>query len=374
MNLLFSANNPQQLANVIPVVKRIMQIRPESDVEFLDMDSIYKQNIVKIVEEFKTTKLDFGGSTPFYLQSGIKRIISQFSFSKNLRFEKHYDILILGALGILEYKISRILRKKFGTKVYFIQDAILLRPESYVLRKKLRSIFYGCKPRHRVCEKVFSSGEVTKESQMIDGVEGNRIIVSGIPRFNYLFRPDSVKVNDLSGKLKILYLTCAFRYHGHPKFERYSAIFFDNLKKIASQFKDSIEIEVRKHPRDDQKYSESVFQIIDPKSESLFESVSRNDVVLSATSPSTVLFETKWMGKNVCFVETCPVLNKMFCVKEFRDAVDVISPEQLQTQIEYYIKNRGQTGRSKELKSFFISEKCPYSEIDIAEIILKDAS
>jgi len=249
VNILCVCSNRQSFENVFLVVK---QFPSQFEIDFLDLKGIYHQYDLN-KENVNTIDIQHKLNKPFYLMNELERLYVVVKIKKNIYFQENYDIIILGDLGIIEYSIVKKLKKSYNTKIFFIQDSILLYPENKNFKKLLRKVFYNFETRQNICDNIFVSGEATKLTLIADRVKSGIIINSGIPRFNYLFSNIESDNNNFSNN-KVLFLTAAYKWHGYNNKEILQKNFIDSLDSIALKYP-NIEINIRQHPRDYNNYS-----------------------------------------------------------------------------------------------------------------------
>jgi hypothetical protein len=369
--ILCICTNKQGVENIQPIVKAVKNL-VEAEVIYLNMDGIYHQDCYSLLKNEKILDLGIKLNSPLLLMNNIKKMWTIYYCIKNIKIEEEFNYLIISGIGIIEYYLLKRMKNNYkNLKVYFIQDSILLYPEKYILMKKLRKIFYGFREKDNVCDYIFVSGELTKETKIIDGVERNKIIVSGNPRFSPLFVSQKQEIE--SRKIQFLFLTGAFSWHGQNDLENNERSILKEINMLAGRHKETININIKVHPRtyDISFYNElnNINHIYNNRSEDTYSIIKQNHIIISAQLPSTLLFESFWLGKMCIFYEN---KNKyiMGDVNKFRQNVFTVkSIEELEKIIKSIIKNDYDDKLYCLDKEYFISSCSVAAENIIAKKI-----
>jgi len=367
--LLCICTNKQGVENIQPIAVAVKKMI-DAEVIYLNMDGIYHQDCYSLLKNEKILDVGIRLKSPLVLMNIIKKMWSIYYCIKNIKIEEEFNYVIISGIGIIEYYLLKKMKNKYkNLKVFFIQDSILLYPEKYILMKKIRKIFYGFREKDNVCDYIFVSGELTKETKIIDGVERNKIIVSGNPRFSTLFVPQEQKIE--SRKIQFLFLTGAFSWHGQNDLENNERSILKEINMLAGRYKETINFNIKVHPRtyDMSFYNElnHINHIYNNKNEDTYSIIKQHHILISAQLPSTLLFESFWLGKMCIFYEN---KNKyiMGNVNKFRENVFTVkSIEELEKIIKGIIKNDYDDKLYCKDKEYFISS----GSIDSVNIISK---
>lgn len=300
MKFLFLSPNQQCLKNLIPIAKKIQ--KKDHSVTFLNLDSVYKQNTSQRITNFDEIGLDIRSNQAFYFLDKIGKLKLLFKIYIESKKIPEFTHVIIGSMGTPEYLIAKRLKKKNEAKIYLIQDSILFNAEKKGRLSYVRNLISGGQHRKEICEKIFTSGEATKEVLMQDGVSSDKIIVSGIPRFKYIFDKISKQKNDSAEKKDVLFLTSAFKWHDSKKGdnrEKKQLKIIDRLEKVCKS--NGLHLTVRLHPRLYLK-PECCYAHIEHQDVPLEESIDDHKYIVSAHAVSTVLLESLWFKKKVIFI------------------------------------------------------------------------
>lgn len=333
--ILCMASNKQQIQNLIPITNKLKNDKG-CEIVYLNLDSIFHQGTKELLEKERTIDFNFKLKKPYYLLSEFKRLIYYFKIRTNIYFEQKYDAILLGSLGIVEYAICMKIKKNQKINIFLIQDSILLWPEKYNFKKNLRKIFYFFKSRYNICDKIFVSGEATKDTIVADGGKEELLEVSGLPRFEYLRKNNELDLNQES--INILFLGKALSWHGKNNLENQIKRILDELETISNE-NDKFKVYFRKHPRESLKYQYQNITIVEPSSESISTSLSRADIIIDTSFPSTVLFEALHLGSKILYVKSNIDYAKMAGYKKFIEIVNFSKLHNIENNIFKVIKN-----------------------------------
>ena len=325
MDILCLCPNRQNVENILPITDSLKTMA-RARVDFLKMDGFFAQDTESLLEGQNIVKLPIMLPQSFYFMGELEKLKYLRRIRKIIAFDKRYDVVLLGGMGIIEFHITRLLKRRFGTKIFLIQDAISLTPEGRSLKKRLRSIFYGFQIRHNLCTRIFVSGEATKRTLKSDEVHEHLIMVTGIPRFSYLFdqKLDNT-CRPTSDVLKILYLTAAYEWHGFSSREtEIQNETIQVLERMSESDCQDVAITVRLHPRLKLKVTSEKVTVEDGLMTPIFKSIQQSDTVLSSTYPSTALFEALWFGKQAVVVREDDDYGTILDGKRLEQAIPII--------------------------------------------------
>lgn len=311
----------ENMNNLVPVANQL--VTEGVEIEFMHMDNILHQDIASYLPEGSHV-IEFPVSTTksFYLLKQLDRIriILRLLITP---LKSTYKYLLTGRIGILEYVvIKKLLKNNEATKVYSIQDAIIIYPESNSAWKRLRKYLYFTKNRLNICDRIYVSGDVTKESMIYDGVDSEKIIVTGLPRFNVVEK--HIDENLDSSKV-FLFITGAHRWNGFTKWGRFQEDTIDVIKNIF-QPASGYEIWIKQHPRDDYAIESDSIKVINDKSIKVEDVLNQVDYIFASVSPSTILFQAINMGKKVFFVEyenLSPIMPMYETMKKYIPTINI---------------------------------------------------
>lgn len=317
--------------------------------------------------EYPTSKINLINSRlkikkPFYLLgpwSKLKAIIF-FNIEIN-KMKLNYDVVLSGTVGILEYLIINAIKRNYETKSFSVVDSVVIYHEQNSIFKKLRMFIYGFKVRQNICDKIFVSGQISKNTLEKDGVNKEKIIISGLPRMSKYFDSDIKKSN--SDK-NVLILTGAHKWNGYSNWQKDQE---DFLYKINTICNESFNISVKPHPRDNFDFNKlNKLNILSSKS-NIDEEIKKNDIIVCATSISTALIQAGWMNKKILFIKTRSLSNKMDSFKYFITNFQTIKLKEVDKNSFNFAKVP-----QKKLLEKFISKKSKKSALSIINEIEKN--
>lgn len=294
MKYLFLAPNQQSLDNLLPIAKELSG--KNHTTIFMNLDKLYKQNTKVKLNDFETLEFNVDPPQAFYFLSLPRKLITLFNISRKAKYLESFDGVIIGSMGTPEYLIANHLKEKYGTNLYLIQDSILFRTEAKSKLSKIRNFISGGENRKNICEKVFVSGEATKEVLVKDGINSEKILPLGIPRFRYIFQHKSN-----NGKKEVLFISSAFKWHStNDLLEKQQIEIVKKLESVCK--KNDLQLTVRLHPRLFLKPECTYAEIQQPDTQ-LQEAINNHEYIISAHAVSTVLLESLWFRKKVIFID-----------------------------------------------------------------------
>ncbi|WP_421874982.1 hypothetical protein [Marinoscillum sp.] len=317
MKVLILSANPQSFANVKAV--GISLVYQGIDVSYLDTQSLYHQRF-EVPSKFTRIITGISSSKPFYISNILRKIRILEALRKVVKSNsKKFDIILTGDLGMVECTIIKTLKV---TKVFFIQDALLLRKQKMNLTRRLRYLYYGFRNRFSFCSYIFCSGQTTKESLILSGARPEQVYATGIPRFDNSHFESKPYDNK---KLTVVVIGEAFAWHNLNSMQEAQKEFFEYLNDFSIS-NPAVEILIRKHPRDFYKYPElESLNFINGLEEGLGESISRANMVIGYAVPSTVLFEIMRDNIPILFVKHEKIeYSTMICKNEFFNHVQSV--------------------------------------------------
>ena len=158
--LICSIDN-ENLKNFEPLIPHFS----DYEVTYFDLSNFHKNKISYSDKEINIISSNVKLEKSFYLLNPIKRLIKSLSFYFDLRKINHdYDIIITGRVGILEYLLIKYFKKKNNAKSFSINDSVLIYHEKSSFFKNIRKIIYGFNVQQNICEKIFVSGEISRQT------------------------------------------------------------------------------------------------------------------------------------------------------------------------------------------------------------------
>lgn len=371
INVLCICPNRQTVLNILPVINT-MREEKEVHISFLNVDPFLHQDTASLIVKEDLVELNIRLKKPFYQLSVIGQLITIFLQFPKISFGKEYDILILGGLGVFEYYIAKKLKKNNKTKVYLIQDAILLQPENFLIKKKLRKFIYGFKNYRNICDKIFVSGKATKDTMVMDGIIRDKVIISGIPRFSDLFIKNQKLEKKRERKIKVLFLGTAFRWHGKANLEKKELKILSQLEIFAKTNSDIIKVFLKRHPRDntDKNYAFlKHIKILTNNKSNNYEVIEKFDLIICAQSISTLIFEAQWLNKMVIFLFPNKSEIKANEERLRKNLLIIENFYDLKNVLKDIYKNKIDNRLFGNNKNYFISEKSEFAKKIISKEI-----
>ena len=354
-NVLICSIDNENLKNFEPLISKG---KDNLNFTFFDLSNIHKNHIQYKDSKIKKIRSGITLTKPFYLYNSFQKILICYLFKREIKeIIGQYDIVICGRVGILEYILIKFLKKKYGTKAFSINDSILIYHEQSSLFKKIRLAVYGFNIRQNICDKVFVSGEISKNTLLLDGVIDEKIQVTGLPRFKMYFENE----RENNQNKNVLILTGAHQWNGYKNWQKDQDSF---LNKISNLNFNNYEINIKPHPRDTFDFSTLKKINILPKDMNIDKAIMENDIVMCATSLSTAMIQAGLLGKKTLFVKS---QNLSYIMDSFNYYINKFPSENIST-----LNNNSLLKAKKNDMSFldmYISKKSLYSsQIIINEI------
>ena len=374
MNILVLCENKGNLKNVHPILKSLEK-QTDINIFYFNLDMFFHQNtrIDFIYNQVITMPLVF--KTIFYNQNKIARLNALRLLKKNINIKSNIDLIIAGSFGVIEYTIAKeIIKLNSNCKLVFIQDSILLQTEKYYKSDYLntfRNWYYGNNPRQNICDIIFVSGMATKNVLVSDGVFKQKLKITGIPRFSYLFEHNQMAVTQ---KKKLLILMGANEWHGYKKdlasFEKYV---INKIGSLAVNNTIPYRVAIRPHPRGNKGIPNKLNMVEENTSSiSVNNSIRGSDIVVSIGYPSTSLFESILLGKDVYLINNKDIDYKVYDKDIYEKTIFVLSLEDFITNLQNdsISQNIGTDIYNNNI-GHFIFDQTPNSSKNIADQILQ---
>ena len=297
----------------------------------------YKSLLDQGVREFEIDHPD----TNFYMMKPLERLIFCFKFKHLIRNNKQ------------DFKFDKILIGNDGALQKIVIEEILKYNKNIVIEMWLDGLISLSGAKNSNSMKLFFSylAEKIKLSFFLPSVIGtyskvNKLYVmdmsvvneysslwikNKIKEINHVIFPRHIQLisqaKNKGGsphhKIRVLYLTSAWGFHGHDKWQNYQSEQIDSLVNYFDSIND-IDFKIRVHPRDSKQLYSVEIQKRFSNIPSFEEDIMTADVILSARS--TGLFEGAMIGKTAIifnehfndhfmngFLRTLPSLN---CIEE----------------------------------------------------------
>lgn len=358
MKYLFLAPNQQCLDNLLPIAEELSS--KDHTTLFMNLDNLYKQNTGIKLKNFETLEFKVSPKKAFYFLSLPEKLINLFNISRNVKKIEDFDGVVIGSMGTPEYLIANHLKEKYGTKVYLIQDSILFRAEAKGKLSWIRNYISGGTNRKNICERIFVSGEATKEVLVKDGIDSEKLVPSGIPRFRYIFQQKNDAGNG-GGNKDVLFITSSFKWHStNDVLEKQQIEIVEKLESVCKE--NTLQLTVRIHPRLFLK-PECTYAEVQQPDAPLQKAISDHKYIISAHAVSTVLLESLWFNKKVIFIDE----NEMpaWDIKYLKDSL-------IWTKLQNIDKALTEGENDYQNSHYFITKKTPNSVNTILSEILEN--
>lgn len=179
MNILCLCGSRLDVSNLLPIIENL-RLKEGIHFDFFDTDPIFHQEIKTLLKNYSIMYSNIKFKKPFYMSNIFEKLKGIFLVQK-IDLTKKYSFVICGQYGFFEYLLSKRIKSESNGVIYVVQDSILLYPENEKFIKKIRVLFYKSFDRYSLCKRIFVSGEATKETLIRDGVNAEKIIITGIP-------------------------------------------------------------------------------------------------------------------------------------------------------------------------------------------------
>ena len=228
-----------------------------------------------------------------------------------------------------------------------------------------------------ICDKIFVSGETTKETMIIDGIKKDKIVVSGIPRFGALFKENKYIKTKKSRRINMLFLGSAFRWHGMVKLEKEEKEILLQLEGFAKVNRDIVDIFLKKHPRDNIAKNYQFLKninIVENNKLNNYEIIQEFDLIICANLISTLIFESLCLNKMCIFL--FPNKNdKIANEKKLRESVLIGKNfTDLKNILINIYNNKIDNRLYGNNKNYYISERSEFSDEIISKNIINEVN
>lgn len=271
--------------------------------QHINYNSLYEKNVIEI-------DLSLNDES-FYLLNPFQKISFCNIFKKEIKNKfknKKINKIIIGNDGALQKIIIECVSKNNKEIVVdmWLDGLISLRNSRLMNSIKLFTSYVAEKIRFSYFfpSVIGTYGRIDSLFVMDDSVinEFNCLLIKSkikriekvvFPRHKELMLMASVSHSD-SVKYRVLYLTSAWAFHGHNKWQQHQ---FQQVEKLIAYFKNkkNIDFKVRVHPRDLKNNYNKLDCRIFSESPSFEEDIINSDFIISARS--TGLFEAEMIGK-----------------------------------------------------------------------------
>jgi hypothetical protein len=270
----------------------------------LDLDGVFHQGTAQFLGGVETRQSGLSSVRPFYRASAVSqaRIVAAARPLVETWLDGVTAVVAFNDGALQRLVLAEALDRDVPTDM--VLDGMISFPEDglsarALVRRALRSAGralggasasaflpsdVGMFPVRRIHVAGHHSANVLRER----GSRANEILASGLPRWP---EPEPSRLAPIRN---VLYLTGAFRWHGDPA----TAVAQEqDVVELAAVCRDlGLPLAVRVHPRDERhRYEASGVSLVDPRAETITETIRRSDLVLSVVS--TGLVEGVILGK-----------------------------------------------------------------------------
>lgn len=346
MRLLVLSTNQQRDENILPVVKVLYEnhgvICDFIETHFYNSANkpFYINEIIKVESTLfgKKSELDV-------TDNNYKKRFKNLSLLKSFlskSFLAKYDALLIGSDDYL----GRYFLKKFrGKKRFLIQDGLFFNITSALIyneilkgnRKTISSalfflkyftkeslikvfdffdisyLFFSYSGKSEF-DLFFVSGKYTQNLLSSQGVSNDRIFLSGIPRFKYLFKDAPVsKLKEAPFRNEaaaVTFMTGAYKNHSQYEMDACEKKFLKGLCILMKKFAPNVELYIKVHPRDAvgdfEQFAANGFVTLITNTP-IEQILVQSDIILANASTTTVeaaFFDTPVIITLVSFIQT----------------------------------------------------------------------
>jgi len=233
------------------------------------------------------------------------------------------------------------------------------------------------------CDLIFVMGQHVKDVLISKGLRGSRIIVSGLPRFSYIFSDEFKETQRQSisnnKSFDMLFLPGSFLWHhdriGHEK-QQYQLKELVQLTKILGE---NYRLFIKIHPREDDKFYDWICENdqikILPKDFDLYDAIRRASIVL--TVMSTGMFEAIAL-KRIAVVLEFPLMKQsrksILNPAAYEPILTVDTLNALKNLVLEVSKNQDYydelLAKESGILDYYIDPKTPYAAEEVAREIL----
>jgi len=295
------------------------------EIDFLLQDEIYNQNISELLHAADESTLDFG--LPFSLDQPYPsaprhlKLLTLYHLKHSKVSLDEYDALVCGIDG-LPVRILSEGAERHGIPMFQLlvslhdenadegrsfADRITLFVNKIAKKVLIHAFGYDflSSPPHPGGSHsglIFVSGERTKQVLASIGVNEQRIVVTGVPRFEPLYKNTGCgRRRSLSDEQRILYLPSAFLIHGYEKLDQ---IQWHQIESIISWMDNTptpFELIIKPHPRESDGKYKKLDQIdgvsVIPPDRDLYTEIHKSDVIV--TIATTAAYEATLLRRPV---------------------------------------------------------------------------
>lgn len=407
IKLLIVSESQHEVESLFPVAEQLKRIS-EGKVQFTfgSLDKFYFQNVSSLLAKFNAPYFDIIPrrtlKKPITKYKEILEIWSVWINQARIgRLLKDFDGVFCGFDGMLqrilitEAKAQKKPAFQIINALEFQQPPALNFQTQALLRvRKLIKLammhWLNCKF-IRVpgdigfggCDLIFVMGQHVKDVLISKGLMGSRIIVSGLPRFSYIFSDEFKKSKRQSVPNKksfdMLFLPGSFLWHhdivGHEK----QQLQLKELVKLVKILGKNYRLFIKIHPREDEKFYDWISandQIkILPKDYDLYEAIREASIVL--TVMSTGMFEAIALQRIAVILEF-PIMKQsrksILNPAAYEPILTVDTPKSLKNLVLEVSKNQNcyddLLAKEIGILDYYIDPKTPYAAEEVAREIL----
>lgn len=390
------AQNEHEASSALSIARRIAA-EGWAESELVSLDSFWRQGAqrtfegsgiaVRAVEPRRPLR------APFYRLPAAGRLAAVLANQSTLaRVADRYDALIAGCDGALERVLINAMRKRRRPAYLVISSLNFSFPEAR-LKTALRRLLARLRLNHLfpseigqgMCDRIFAPGEHSRRQLLELGVPGERIEVTGAPRFAPLLESHPDREREIgrrlgaAGPLRLLYLAGAWEWHGLDGLGRRELAQLGSCAEAAGRRADRLHLSARLHPRSsaaERRRLESIpgLRVLTAE-RPLRDDLEGSDVVLAAAS--TGLLEALAMGRLVLLVDLAGMGEKVH-LRDFEGAGmwTVREPEALRRAFQEMLEPGPELARRirEEVASLshFLAPETPRASQRIADRIRSD--
>lgn len=234
----------------------------------------------------------------FYGKRPLARALALVRLRPVLTGLERFDAVVFFHFGALERMIAHRMKVRWSSAILLVQDAMLLDPAGRGFRDWVKRLVYRGKIHLSLCERVFVSGQATRDTLVRQGVEPKRVLITGIPRYAHVqaWRTKA----DFSKIPRVLFLAGAHQWHGGRRSEDLAAR--NAMIELASGLAEVEDVTIcyRPHPRsllgDEAQTARNMGATLVEDGQ-FDDEVGRADFIVTCQYPSSVQFEALASGR-----------------------------------------------------------------------------
>lgn len=331
--IMFFPQNETHVDNMLPIAKLLTE-KYDVEVYFLDAQKIYKQNIYSKDFAFNIIEINISSYKAFPLLNFIEKIKIINLFKKEFRKINidEFQGFIIGNDGALQ---RALMAYSVELQTFLVLDGIIsdysfsffdvlkfskhkISDNKDYLRRKIKfmlNIVFHKLPfnyylpsdvGNSQVDRIYVISEYVKNILTKQKVNRKKIIVSGMPRYEFLQKLKYKSNNKNQSIVNLLLITQGYSWHNEFENDTYQHLEIKKLINTVNELNKTekkFNLRIRLHPRDNiENYQYINDNMIEKSNINIYDSLQNSDVILGFNS--TVLLEAMHIGKKVIVLMT----------------------------------------------------------------------